>query len=127
MTTLVLNGISLNTNMRWDERTNSQNTVSEVKYTLGGRLIQRGGQKRNQDCTLIADQDAGWLKKSVVDQLIALATDFNGVYTLDVNGETHQVMFRHEESPVVEMQPITSRINPDADDYYIGKIKLRIV
>lgn len=122
---IILNGVELNHNMVWVERSQTQNVVQSTYRTIGGGLVVFHNELvKGERITLNATQDAGWLTKAVVDQVIAMANVAGGTYTLTIHDQSFDVMFRHEEPPAASFTPLINRINPDSADYYTGSIKL---
>lgn len=96
--------------------------------TLGGQLVSYElGLDKGIDITLEAQVDTGWLKKSQVVALQALAEVVGATYTLVFETQTFTVQFRHDEAPAVEFTPIIFRRLSDDGDYFTGVIKLRTV
>jgi hypothetical protein len=123
--TIVFNGISLNPNMVWLERHQSRTVAQSIRRTLGARPVIFVGQLlKGVPITLEAAETYGWLKKAVVDELLVLADDPTGTYTLSFGGENILVMFRHVDEPAVEMRPFVPRVLHESGDYFIGQIKL---
>lgn len=126
--TISLDGIELNHQMRWVERDQSQKVAQSSYRTIGGGLIVFSGPlTAGARITLTATEETGWLQKSVVDQIKALADVPGATYVLQFHNDSYNVVFRHEESPAVDLNPLVYRINQGADDYYTGTIKLLTV
>ena len=61
-------------------------------------------------------------------EAIALrAASPGGLYTLNLRGQTWQVMFRHHDAPAFEAKPLVPVANPQAGDFYLATIKLMTV
>lgn len=67
---------------------------------------------------LVGGDTSGWITKSTLDSLIALASIARAVYTLNYEGNTYNVRFRHEDHPAIEADPVIGRPNPDGSDNY---------
>lgn len=120
-----LNGIVLNHSMQWLERYQSAKVGQETRRTLAGRIaVLSAPQIEGRYITLQATEESGWLTKSVVDSLIALADVPGAVYPLIFDTETYAVMFRHNDAPAVDMVPLIYRHAAQGTDYLIGQIKL---
>lgn len=125
---ITLDGITLNNSMVWVERYASQKVVQTVKRTLGSvPVVYAGLMEKGTLITLRATEEYGWIKKSVVSQLLAIAEVPGGVYILNFNGTQYSVVFRHHDSPAVDMEPLIPRTADGSDDYFIGEIKLLTV
>jgi hypothetical protein len=75
--------------------------------SVGGTLID-----------LLGGNDSGWIDKSTLDSLWALASVARAVYSLVYEGTTYTVRFRHENHPVIEADPVVGRPNPEGTDNY---------
>jgi hypothetical protein len=125
MNTLRLGGIELNSQMVWSDRHTSQAVAQAVLRTLGGAPVVFSQQLvAGQSITLEARQDRGWIRGSVLQELIALANVAGNIMELQVNTLSIQVMFRHHEAPALDFEPITPRLNEGNNDIYTGTIKL---
>lgn len=125
---ITLDGVTLNPSMIWQERFTSQTVQQSVRRTLGGLPVVFSGQlTKGEEITLVADSDIGWLKKSVVDQLLTKAAVPGAQYVLGFNGQNINVIFRHNDPPAVDMTPIFPREAQGDDDYMRGSIKLLTV
>jgi len=128
MTTIVLGGVTLNPNMVWAERYFVQSIAQSVKTTLGGApVVFAVPLRKGQELTLLASENFGWLQKSVVDQLVVLASVPGAIYSLEFGSQTMSVVFAHHNPPALQMTPFVPRIVHEATDYFIGQIKLLTV
>lgn len=127
-TSLNLGGVELNPSMLWLDRHDSQNVAQSTVRTLGGGLVVFSQSlSLGEDITLQANQDSGWLTKSQVDSLITLARTAGAVYTLTVDGDAYDVIFKHDDPPAVNFRPLIPRLNMASTDYMVGTIKLLTV
>jgi len=123
-----LGGVDLNPNMIWRDRYVSQQVAQTTLRTLAGSsIIFSQGLSLGESILLEATDKTGWLTKTQVDQVLALATVVGAVYQLNVDGTIIAVVFRHEEPPAVAFNPLIPRLNSGNDDYLIGVIKLTTV
>lgn len=122
---ITLGGVPLNQQMIWLERSQSSRVAQDVALTLGGvPVVSSAALEGGNSVTLQATTDTGWLTKGALDQVMALANVPGGVYSLDYNGETMDVMFRHNDAPAVDFTPLIDRPTHDMTDFFIGLIKL---
>ena len=93
--------------------------------TLDGSLVVFYGQHHaGLAITLESEADAGWLTRELVEGLAALAAIPGGIFPLLLRGQTHQVMFRHQDPPAFEAKPLIHRAIPQSGDYYLATLKL---
>lgn len=93
--------------------------------TLDGSLVVFHGQhSAGLPITLESGADAGWRTRAQVEGIAAMAAVPGGVFALLLRGQTHQVMFRHQEPPAFEAKPLINRASPQAGDYYLATLKL---
>ncbi len=122
---IILGGVTLSPHMIWaDEMT--VDPVSQVALrTLGGRLIVRSqAYTGGRNITLEAREDQGWLTKTQVESVMALAAVAGAQYALTIESQNFTVMFRHHEAPAFEATPLIFRVNSQSGDYFTGTIRL---
>lgn len=124
--------IVFNNNIEFVERYQSVKALQTTRRTLGGGLVVFYGTAiAGRAITLRAGSDRGWVKYSDYQSLLALALepgfghpDHGSTMTLTYGAETFNVMFRHEDSPAVDLTPLVDTVNLGADSYMTGSIKL---
>ena len=122
---ITLGGTELNGSVQWEERFQAASVSQASKRTIGGYLVVYNMDLiRGEPVTLTATEDTGWFTKEMVDAIIAMARTTGGQYSLDYHGAAHTVMFRHEDSPVVDFTPIVKRDIPQAGEWFTGTVKL---
>lgn len=125
MSTITLDGVTLNPNMVWLERGQTLEVAQSMRYTLGGRpVFQVGTLLAGIPITLEATDDHGWITRAVWQQIVAKALIPGAQYVLQFDGVSYPVMFRAHDAPAVDMQPIVPRVTHEDSDYFIGQIKL---
>lgn len=123
---IVLNGVTLSGSMIWSDEHKQSKVAQNAVVTLGGGVIVYSqGLQAGQSVTLEARQDTGWITKAMLDQLEDMAAVAGAVYTINIHDRfIGNVMFRHQDGPAVEFEPLTPKAAPEATDYYIGTLKL---
>lgn len=125
---ITLGGVTLPDNIVWEDKYKWSPIMQDVKTTLGGRPVVFSAELlAGRRISLVAYQDMGWLTKAQVDAVIALANVAGAVYVFVIGAETYNVVFRHEEPPAVEFDPLIPRAVPIDGDYFVGRIKLLVV
>lgn len=100
---------------------------SDVAKTLaGGLVIWETTEPSGRVITLAGGDDYGWLERSTLQSLQALASVPGATYSLTTPSETITVRFRNENPPAVEATPIVERPNPAAGDWY-NKISIKLM
>lgn len=98
---------------------------SVVEFSLGGRPIIWEDEKFGRTIDLVGGNDTGWIERSTLEQLKALANVPLQEFVLDYEGETKSVRFRQEDPPVISALPILPRPNHVDGDWYANvRIKL---
>ena len=125
---IVLDGISLPTDLLWSDEWAASTVAQAVRRTLDGGLVVFYGQMAGGlPITLESQPDAGWLTRTQVEAIALRAASPGGLYTLTLRGQTWQVMFRHHDAPAFEARPLVSVANPQAGDFYLATLKLMTV
>ena len=125
MTTVVLQGITITTGLVWQDKNQYAPVEQVFRRTLGGTpVVDYAALSEGRPVTLSSLRDQGWLTKTQVDAIQALADVAGAVYPLTIGSESFQVMFRHHEPPAVEFDPLIPRTEAEVSDWYLGNIKL---
>lgn len=125
---ITLESVTLTTGLVWADRESYSPVAQTAQRTLGGVAVITSAQlSEGTPITLSSLQDQGWVLKTQLDAIKALADVAGGVYSLTIGSDTYQVMFRHEDPPAVEFGPLIPRTIPLDDDWFIGTIKLLTV
>jgi len=91
---------------------------SIVDRALDGSLIIWEQTKEGRPIDLVGGSDWGFITYEILEDLQALASVPNAVYTLSYEGVETVVRFRNEDAPAIEAVPIIIRPNPAVADYY---------
>lgn len=112
----------------WIDEFKVSKVAQTNERTLGGQFVSYElGLVEGFDITLEAQTETGWLTKSQVEALTALADQVSATFALDFEGQLFTVQFRHDEPPAVDFTPIIFRSNSEPGDFFTGVIKLRTV
>ena len=127
-TVVFLGGIPLSDSVIITDRISSQSVAQSVERTLGGALkVFHATLYAGAQITIEATEEAGWVSKTIIDQLSAIANQAGAVFQLLVNGESRSVIFRHDEPPAFVAKPLVYRTNLQSGDYFTFTIKLLTV
>ncbi len=125
---IILDGISLPVDLLWSDEWAASTVAQTVRRTLDGGLVVFYGELRaGLPITLESQPDAGWLTRTQVEAIALRAASPGGLYTLNLRGQTWQVMFRHHDAPAFEAKPLVPVTNPQAGDFYLATLKLMTV
>lgn len=95
-----------------------------TEYSItGAMLVDAGLRLAGRPITLQAQDDAGWIQRSVLASLRALASDPGAVYLLTLaDGRAFNVMFA-PDSPI-EARPIARPEIPASTHPYVATVRL---
>jgi hypothetical protein len=125
---IALDGISLPKDLLWTDEWGASKVAQTVRRTLDGGLVVFYGERRaGLPITLQSQPDAGWLTRAQVEAIALRAESPGGIYSLTLRGETRQVMFRHQDEPAFDAEPLIPLADPQPGDFYIATIKLMTV
>lgn len=125
---IVLDGLVLPADLLWSDEFTAGAVAQSTQRALDGSLVVfYGPRQAGQAITLESQPDAGWLTRTQVEAIALRAASPGGLYTLNLRGQTWQVMFRHHDAPAFEAKPLVPVANPQAGDFYIATIKLMTV
>lgn len=122
---ITLATLTLPPGLVWSDEFASAAVSQTARRTLGGSMVvMTGALTGGQPITLESEPDAGWLTRTQVQAISLLAASPGAVYPLLLRGQTHQVMFRHQDAPAFDAHPIFNIANPGAGHYYTATLKL---
>lgn len=120
-----LGSLVLNPYLLWTDRYKFSPTKHEVVRTIGGRLVVKYGTLQSgRPITLQATDDQGWLSTAMMEELQIMANSPGGEFNLVLDSFTTRVLFRHQDAPALDLDPLISRITFEPTDYHVGYIKL---
>jgi len=119
-----LGDLVLPDNIIWENRYAFPKVVVDTERTIDGEEVVFAQSVKGRPIDLVAYEDMGWLTHEQVEVLFEMASVPNAVYLFVYEDFVTQVRFRHEDSPVIDVQPIVPRPNPSEEDFYTGTIKL---
>ena len=105
--TVILGGVTLNPSIVWEDRFAFQSVAQTTTRTLAGNLVTFAqGLSKGRPITLVANETRGWLTKSDVEAIQALADAVAATYSLQIDTEFFTVQFRHEDPPAFEAREL---------------------
>ena len=124
---ITLDALQLPDNLRWVDEFAWQPLAMNRGYTLGGKLVLETARMLKGRPITLADENA-WISRSDLETLYSMA-GAGAVHTLTLHdGRSFQVMWRYDDAPVIEAEPIVPYASPDSGDQYaLLAIKLREV
>lgn len=124
---ITLGSIPLPAGLRWvDEQAWAPVRQSMVRRLNGGVVVFAGANLAGRNITLEADADY-WLTRAEVEALHVQAAIPGNVLALAIRSQNLTVMFRHQDSPAVDMTPLVDYDDPADDDPFVGQIKLMTI
>lgn len=128
MSDIVLGATTLSKSLLWIDRDDYGMVAQTTQRTLGGKMVvYHQPLSAGRPITLVATEETGWITRSMLDALQAMAATPGGVYTLNLHGEVMQVMFRHHEPPALSFTPLQPRATALSGDFFTGQLKLMTV
>lgn len=121
---IVLDTIEL-PDLRWsDELAAGLDVGQSVRRRLdGGVVVFTRAHHGGRAITLEATEDH-WLTRAQANAVAALAAVPGAVYELSLREVPYQVMFRHHDTPVLDLMPLVDYADAEDADPFIGQIKL---
>lgn len=120
----VLASVSLPADMTWVDEFNWSPVQRASEYSLAGALIVDVAERQaGRPITLAGADNAGWVSRSVLQALYALAADpdvASRALTLD-DARAFTVAF--DDDPI-EAVPVIDYSNPGSGDWYVVTLKL---
>lgn len=127
MTTLTYSGttITLPADLYWADEASWQPVVQTAERTITGALvIQTHVRIAGRPITLQPPGDNGaWITRETLDGLTALAAIPGAAMTLTLRGVPRQVVWRHQEEPVIDAQPVMHYADVQEGDFYTATLR----
>ena len=122
--TILLDSISLPVALTWSDRDAWQPVAQTARQTLdGGLAVFHQPLTAGRPITLISTESSGWVSRQTLDALQALASVPGSLHTLTLGTQTFTVLWRHDDPPAIQAEPLVARINPDAGDWFRVTLK----
>ena len=120
---ITLDSLQLPDNLRWVDEYAWQPVEMSRGYTLGGRLVVETARMLTGRPITLSDEHA-WIRRADLEALSAMAAA-GGVHTLTLHdGRLFRVVWRYDEPPVIEAEPVADYADPEADDWYSLTLRL---
>lgn len=119
-----LDALTLPAGLQWADEFGWQPVAQTAQRTLdGGLVLQEQGLTAGRPITLQGGPDYGWMARSVLESLYALASAPGNSHTLSINGRSFTVRFNHSDGAAIEAAPLWPMAIPQSGDYYIATIR----
>ena len=104
----------------------SSGIIAETERAIAGNVIYWYGQDKNANIDLVSQINDSWITYGVYKQIKEL-TKSTAAMTLIWGSETYEVIWRHEEPPVLSAIFVHDYSNPaDSDFMHSLNFRLRI-
>lgn len=127
MTTLSYQGtpIALPADLYWSDEASWQPVVQTAERTITGALVVQVHQRiAGRPITLKPPgEDGAWMTRETLDGLIALASVPGAEMTLTLRGVARQVVWRHQDEPVIDAQPVMHYADVQGGDFYTATLR----
>lgn len=91
---------------------------AEVDFALDGTPLISESAESGEPIDLIGTDKTGWIARSVLKAVYALAAVIGAQYELNYEGRIFTVRFRNENPPAVFAEPVIARPDPADTDWY---------
>jgi hypothetical protein len=122
---ITLDTVTLPTDLVWTDEFDWTPVEQATGYTLDGALvIEEGARQAGRPVTLAGAEDQGWISRTTLLALYALAQTASTGMTLTLaDARVLTVVFRHG-GPAIEARPVVRVSPPAVDAQYIVTIRL---
>lgn len=128
MTTLTLDDLSLNTALQWVDRDNWQPVAQTARATLdGGLAVFHQPLLAGRPITLVSTESSGWVDRATLDALHVLARMPGSLHTLTLGADLFTVLWRHDDPPALQAEPLVARLAPGPSDWFRVTLKFTAV
>lgn len=120
--------LALPDDLRWADEATWSRVQQAVERSITGALLVQIGERINDTGRPITlappDPEAAWMSRATLNQLLAWRDVPGKQLTLILRGTTHQVLFRHQDEPVIDAEPVKFVSDEDGTDLYLVTIRL---
>lgn len=122
-----IGSVVLDNDLIWDDEFKYPSLSGVLERAIEGHLVtQSSALSGGQPLTLVGGTDSGWLRRSTVLSLQALAAIPGEEYTV-VLADLRSVVAIFDPTVPLEFSPVSPRSAPASDSWYYGTIKMIIV
>ena len=119
--------LALAEDLRWTDEAEWSPVEQSVERSITGALIVSVADRSNsgRPITLAPpDESSAWMPRSSLEQLMAWAAIPGKQMVLTLRGVNRTVMFRHQDAPVLQAEPVLFIADPQATDPHLVTIRL---
>lgn len=110
--------INIPDDLAWPDEFAWQAVAAKTTYSITGALLVETGLKlAGRPITLQSDEGTAWLSRADVAALKTLSELAGAAIVLSFRGQTFNVMFNQEASPM-DAKPVFDFSDPQNDDFY---------
>ena len=121
---ILLDQIELPSSLQWSDRDAWQPVAQTARPTLdGGLAVFHQPLSAGRPITLISSESSGWVDRATLDALQALASEPGSLHTLTLGTQTFTVLWRHEDPPALQAEPLVARLSHDPGDWFRVTLK----
>lgn len=126
---ITLDTIELPADLFWQDEVEWTPIEQNEEFSLGGALLIEQGEKlAGRPITLAGEDNVAWVKRSVVEDLMAKAALVDHQMTLTLeDARQFNVMFSHKNGKPLTAEPVVRLLPPAAEDHYTLIIRLMAV
>ena len=122
--TLSIDSLNLPSSLTWTDRDSWQPVAQTARPTLdGGLAVFHRSLTAGRPITLASDENSGWVSRQTLDALQALASEPGSLHTLTLGAQSFTVLWRHEDPPALQAEPLVARITHDPGDWFRVTLK----
>lgn len=116
--------LTLPADLQWADRDSWSPVEQAVQTSItGAAILDIGVRTSGRPITLAGGPSFAWLDYATVSQLKTWAASAVAQMSLNIHGDSFSVVFRHQDKPALDLQPIVDYATPDSADWFAGQLK----
>lgn len=121
---ITLDAISLPDSITWTDRDNYQPVSQTMRVARDGTpVIYHAPQLGGRPITIASTENSGWMRRDTLNALQALASTPGSQHALSIGDDEFTVIWRHDDPPAIQAEPLVARTTHDDGDYFRVTLK----
>ena len=117
--------LDLHPDLYWVDEFEWQPVEQSAERTITGAVVLNTATRiAGRNITLApVDDSSAWMSRTIVEALNAWANVAGKQLVLTIRGTSYDVVFRHQDSPALDIKPVVHYNDTNGSDWYYATIR----